>query len=1026
MITQALTTKQNNTRSSRNRASNSGSVNAADQTERRQQHDERRRKDNIKLKQLSLATYNVRTLQQTGKFDQLTRQAVTLPTDIIAVQEHRMITSLDIDTIKSDDGEFTFIFATATKQKVGGVGILIRKRHSSSYLTSEKVSDRIIKAYFAGNPMVTIIAAYAPTETATVDDKEDFYSDLLKAIESEPPHNVIIVLGDFNARIGDDSHKINPQIIGRNNYHDKTNDNGKRLVSICQQTNLRQVQSRFPQPSRKQWTWKHPRGSKAQLDHILVNAKWVRSITNCRVYNSIELDSDHRIVSANFKIRFRKFKQTPSDRKKYNWNKVIENLEICQQYQLELKNRFDALPEVEDSETMHNDIVEIIGECAQNVIGNPPKRRPKQWVSDASLTLVANRDNAKKRYHQKKTAATKERWRNLAKQVQESYLEDERRYMERQIAELEQANRQGASRRTWKIMNDISGKSTPCPAGKVKKLNGDIVKSPQELLDEWRKYFSNLLNAPPVTSTREIPPAEVDLEIKTGDFDRVEIDKAIKSLNNYKAPGFDYNITAEAIKYGGDELAERLLKLVNLTKNQQKPPSDWIKNLIVPLPKKGDLTKITNYRGITLMSIAAKLYNKLLLNRMRDKLDAKLRMNQAGYRPGRGCTEHVHVLRRILEGCDLKNLPLVAVFVDFKKAFDSIDRNVMFKILRHYGVPEPITNAIRLLYEGTRSAVIINGTITDEFEVNTGVLQGDVLAPYLFIVVIDWVMRNADIHDLGFTTHKRQSSRIPEKKVGDLEYADDIGLLENDTENAQKQLDAISEVAKETGLLINVDKTKVLSKNINPAPKIMLDGTALVVVNDFQYLGAWVNDTLKDFKHRRAKAWTAFWKLKKIWDSNADIKLKITFFNASVLFVLLYATESYVIDTALQNKINAFQTQCLRIILKISKEDHVTNEHVHKLTNTHPLMKRVTKSQLSFLGHSIRRSKDDLIQQYCLYVPAHGQRSRGRPKTTYKQHIAKSIYGDAMIEEKVLRDAASDRVAWRNVVKAASRFFDTG
>ena len=83
--------------------------------------------------------------------------------------------------------------------------------------------------------------------------------------------------------------------------------------------------------------------------------------------------------------------------------------------------------------------------------------------------------------------------------------------MERQIlVELEQANRQGASRRTWKVMNDTSGKSAPCPARKVKTFNGKIATSPQELLDEWRKYFSNVLNAPPVTSTTEILPAELD------------------------------------------------------------------------------------------------------------------------------------------------------------------------------------------------------------------------------------------------------------------------------------------------------------------------------------------------------------------------------------------------------------------------------------------------------------------------------------------------------------------------------------
>ena len=337
----------------------------------------------------------------------------------------------------------------------------------------------------------------------------------------------------------------------------------------------------------------------------------------------------------------------------------------------------------------------------------------------------------------------------------------------------------------------------------------------------------------------------------------------------------------------------------------------------------------------------------------------------------------------------------------------------MFKILRHYGIPEQITNAIRLLYEWTRSAVRIDGISTDEFKV----------APYHFIVAIDWVMTNANIDDLVFNTHKRQSSRISEKRVSELEYTDNIGLLENDKDKAQKQLDALSCVAKEVSLVINADKTKVLPKNVEPKPQIKLDETVLESVDDFQYLGAGVNDTMKNFKHRRAKTWTAFWKLKKSgtpmlisnWKSGSSMHQ---------FCVLLYATETYVINAALKNKIHAFQTQCLRIILNISRDDHVRNEYIYKQTNTKPLMQRVTKTQLAFLGHSIRRNKDNLIQQYCLYAPAHGRRRRGRQKATYQQHTAKMIYGNASVEEKVMRDAAGDRVAWRKVVKDASCFSD--
>ena len=102
-----------------------------------------------------------------------------------------------------------------------------------------------------------------PGEVVTADSEKEFYNHLLKIIENEPLNNVITVLDNFNARIGDNSHKSNSQIIGNTNYHYKTNDNGKRLVSICQQTNLRQVQSCFLQPSCEQWTWKHSFGANA-------------------------------------------------------------------------------------------------------------------------------------------------------------------------------------------------------------------------------------------------------------------------------------------------------------------------------------------------------------------------------------------------------------------------------------------------------------------------------------------------------------------------------------------------------------------------------------------------------------------------------------------------------------------------------------------------------------------------------------------------------------------------------------------
>ena len=150
---------------------------------------------------------------------------------------------------------------------------------------------------------------------------------------------------------------------------------------------------------------------------------------------------------------------------------------------------------------------------------------------------------------------------------------------------------------------------------------------------------------------------------------------------------------------------------------------------------------------------------------------------------------------------------------------------------------------------------------------------------------------------------------------------------------------------------------------------------------------------MKNFKYRRAKTWTSFWKLKKMWDSIADIKLKIKLFIASVLSVLLYATETYVIDAALQNKTNAFQTKFLRIILNISRDNHVRNDYIYKQTNTKPLMQRVTKNS----GETRTTSSSSTV---FMYQHTDGRRRSGQQKTTYQQYIAKTIYGMHRLKRK--------------------------
>ena len=227
---------------------------------------------------------------------------------------------------------------------------------------------------------------------------------------------------------------------------------------------------------------------------------------------------------------------------------------------------------------------------------------------------------------------------------------------------------------------------------------------------------------------------------------------------------------------------------------------------------------MTNYRGISLLSIAAKAYNKILLNRIRDEVDPILRKNQAGFRPGRSCDQQIHILRRVLEGFRDYQLSFVVTFIDFKKAFDSINRNVMFAVLRHYGIPEAVVNAISVLYKNSKSAVMVDGGLSDPFDITTGVLQGDVLAPFLFVVLVDYLLKRATSQlDSGAVTHPRRSRRHPAKSLNDLDFADDIALLESSISRAQAQLTKTAEAAADLGLVISAPKTRVYDCELQPS-----------------------------------------------------------------------------------------------------------------------------------------------------------------------------------------------------------------
>ena len=174
-------------------------------------------------------------------------------------------------------------------------------------------------------------------------------------------------------------------------------------------------------------------------------------------------------------------------------------------------------------------------------------------------------------------------------------MNDEVKFPESKLSSMEQAAASNKMRTTWELINEISGKKTSNAIPTIKKKDESKYSNKDDLLSDWKDYFSNLLNVPSQTANIDISPASKDLPINTESITTDEVNKAIEQLKLGKAPGCDYSITPEAIKYGGDWMVQRMQEICNDIYDLNTAPKQLTTSIITPLPKKGDLTQMTNY-----------------------------------------------------------------------------------------------------------------------------------------------------------------------------------------------------------------------------------------------------------------------------------------------------------------------------------------------------------------------------------------------------------------------------------------------
>ncbi len=415
--------------------------------------------------------------------------------------------------------------------------------------------------------------------------------------------------------------------------------------------------------------------------------------------------------------------------------------------------------------------------------------------------------------------------------------------------------------------------------------------------------------------------------------------------------------------------------------------------------------------------------------------------------PTRGTTDMVFVLRQIQEKRREQKKVLYITFVDLTKAFDTVSRQGLWKILEKLGCPPKFLTMIIQLHEGQLGQVRHSDNLLQPFPIANGVKQGCVLAPILFTILFSMMLQqttedldNADgiyirFHLDGNMFNLRRLQvhiKTMELLIRELLFADDAALLAHTEAAMQRITSCFAKTAQIFGLEVSLKKTEVLhqhapQKEYHP-PSISIEQTELKVVHHFSYLECVISSDAKidkEIDNRLAKANSAFSRLYgRVWNNNNLKKdMRVSVYKAVVLTTLLYGAESWVTYRHHLRLLEPFNQRCLRTILNIRWSDFVANTEVLELAEVISIEAMVLKVQLRWAGHVSWMEKHRLPKIVLYGELSSAYRNIGAPRKRYKDSLKKSLTA-CCIDHRQWATRAADRDSWQRTVQQAFSLFE--
>lgn len=929
-----------------------------------------------------LAAFNVRTLRQEGQQAALASTMESFDISVCCLSETRLYDSTNVTKLVSpipDSRKKFYLRCSGDPSSIAsgtaGTSIALNEEAENSLIEWIPINSRLCAVRLDGSCRVNrnktikrclfVVAAYAPTDCSSDIMKDQFYDELNNLILRAPSTDLVVLAGDFNARVG----RLNSEELhlgGTHGLDSIRNDNGDRLLSLCADHRLFITSTNFRHHRRHRATWRPvlPSQNWTQIDHVAVSYRWRGSVKDCRSHWNTCLDSDHAMVCAKFSMSF--CGQRPNRFKRIDVIK-LKNSTTLDSYQNEISISLSTIPTTPTIEDHWSSLREVLYRVGLDICGTS-SRNYTPWISDTSLQLLQTRRTIPSdvNYNQQR--------RNLTHQLTRSLRIDKESWWRRQADDMQTAWNTGDSRRLFCLIRSVSSRRAMVSEN-ICEVDGTPITNLQRRVYRWAEHFQTQFNWPPATTTDFSIENVTEWRVSTEPPTDLEIREAARSFKDHKSAGED-DIPSELIKYGGDALFLHLRCLFSRLWTEEVLPLAWSQSIIVPIFKKGQRTDCSNHRGISLISTVSKLFTIILLRRLSQTRELTAREEQAGFRPGRGCVDQIFTLRLILEHRRAYARPTIIVFLDIRAAFDAVDREALWNCLLLNGVPSKFVRIMKALYTNTSARVRVYNTLSDNFSIKSGVRQGCPISPFLFNFVIDDVIAKALVN-----SQSGGVELLPGSRVSDLEYADDIVAMGDNTQAIQSFLDNLAVEISKYGMYFSPSKCKAMVQDWTlPPPVLTLVGEPLELVDCFTYLGSQISakgDIAAEISSRISKARAAFCNLRHLWRRrDISLHLKGRVYTSTVRAVLLYGCEGWTLRRSDMKRLQAFDHRCLRSIARVWWQLRISNAEVRRRVlrsaNNTDLEHFIVNHQLRWLGHVLRMHQNRLPKRALFALPGTG------------------------------------------------------